>query len=65
MHPGQADGKRPVGTTAAGGCPGLSDPCGRGSVCLQSAHEGSQASRAVEAGHARTDARPGPQQAQA
>lgn len=43
----QANGwKNPVVTMVARGCPGLSDLCIHGLVCLQSMHEGSQVSRA-------------------
>lgn len=63
MHPRQAHGKSLVGTMAVRACPGLCDPHGQGSLCPHSS-EGSQASRAAKAGHAHSDTRLGPGQAQ-
>lgn len=56
--------KKPHGDQGSRGIP-TSDHRGQGSVCPQSTWEGSQASRAAEAGHAHTDTQPGPWQTQA
>lgn len=64
IPPRETDGKSPVGTRVARGCPGLSDPCGMAQcacrACLRDPRQAGQ-----EAGHAHTDTRPGPWQEQA